>query len=229
MNKQLCRFASPVVGVLLATFTLPGCTVIGAGVGAVIRTPARDPRPGLPAEFIRMKKGDVVLLRFRDGRTLSGTFDTLRSRPPSEYEPLYAAFQKSSAEGGQLPDLGPIQLLFGDRSEGEKFELVGLEEAGIVVRGRGGENSLVRFMRIRSLTSGARAIEVRTLERLVVSGAVPSPTEVRLKGVMEGIGLNEVSSLEYRPRRGHVLIGAAAGFVLDLISFAVLIYESTLW
>jgi hypothetical protein len=207
----------------------PGCTAIGAGVGALIRTPARDARPGPPAEAIRVKAGDVVLLRLRDGRTLSGTFESLHSRSGSEYEPLYLACQRTSGEGRLLPDLGRVRLRFGDRREAEDFDLVGFEEAGVVVRKTGGEASLVTFARTRSLMSREQPVDIKSLERLVAAGSVPSLSEVRLRGVMEGIGLNEVTSLEYRPRRGHALIGAGVGLVLDLLTIVLIGYAALHW
>lgn len=229
MKSQGSRRVGHVALSFLLIASSPGCTAIGAGVGAAIRTPARDARPGSPAEAIRLKRGDVVLLRLRDGRSLSGTFESLHSRSGSEYEPLYLASQRMGAEGRLLPDLGPVRLSSGEGREPEDFELVGFEEAGVVVRRPGGENSLVTFARARSMTSREQAVDLKAVERLTVAGSVPSLTEVRLKGVMEGVGLNEVASLQYRPRRGHALIGAGVGLVLDLLAIVAVGYAASQW
>jgi hypothetical protein len=225
--KTQDRTTSYRVGVvtLLLAFSTNGCTAIGAVVGGNIKTPRGDVRSGAPSEVAQLGKGNPVVLQLRDGRSVAGRFESLHTRVRSEYEPLYSAYLKT-AEGTALPPLGPARLLVTGQTVPETVEFLGVEATGVAVQDHLGNRRIAGFYGLSSLSSGGQTVQAKTLESLVHSGSVPSLTEVRLKEPAARVGLNEVASIEFRPRKGHALIGAAFGLVLDVLLFWGLVEAS---
>ena len=87
-NRKRCgRLVGVVTVFALGAVALPGCTFVGAGVGAGVDSMLPGPyeeRP--PAQFVQLERDQRVLIRLRNGQQVTGRYRGTHGPTPADLD-----------------------------------------------------------------------------------------------------------------------------------------------
>lgn len=224
----MSRQASCRAGVLLlalAALGSSGCTIIGAGVGAIADSAAKKRLP--PENIASVQAGRTrVTLRLKDGTEIRGRIVEFERAPQSEYAKQYARAQNQELQGGLLPSLGDrisvVQRVM-DHREGLAGEFLGVDSACLLLRREpDSEPEAVLFSKILSLSvADVAVIDVQRMALLASQGKLPRVYRAVLlrrsgQDVVE-VSIDQIDQISVNSSKGLVsgiLLGIAGDAIL---------------
>jgi hypothetical protein len=223
---------SLVAGTLAVSLTVPGCTLVGLGIGALVdheKPPKRKPVVGPEVETL--EPGTSLEVGTRDGHTVSGRYGGLVWARPEEYGPRYATARQALAGEAALPALGAgarVAVTSGSLATGGYLGLgpgfVSFQPADRR------EPSRVDLDHVVSLTDAeGRTIAGERLRTLVSSGRVPllAGLLVEQAGGKQVVPFEDVTTVgrvvkSNKGKKTGLLVGVAVDVALVVASLVIL-------
>ena len=219
MRKAVLPSVLPLY-LLAACLGCTGCTVIGAGAGALVDEAAKKHVDGEDAAMLRLGQRMSVMLK--DGRRLKGRLEAFEMTPLDQYAVEYEQVKQQRPLNLELPALGADVRIEGSH-ERWAGQFIAFERTSVRVqpRGRAVEQS-IPFDRIAYLqVADGIQLTREQLVRLAAYGSVPvlcQGLRVRTKGASESILLDfdEIAGVSYSTHNG-LMFGATLGVVGDIL------------
>lgn len=220
MHWSLRRSAARAAALCLIGSPLPGCTLLGLGVGGVVDAERAKLKPTQAWRLAALPSGTPIIIDLVDGRRIEGELAGTPLRDFTEYRRDYEA---ARAEDVRLPELGPCTLREVNGME-HRFELLGLDLQAVVIRAEGGQMRFP-FDRLEALRDASgQAVSGPRLKRFAETGGVPLLSMVLLRGVADALPIERIARIEAPspPKHRAKLMGTIAGLLVDGLLVAML-------
>jgi hypothetical protein len=222
------KFRGWALGILLSSVLgSSGCTLAGAGLGALVDSGTQKKVP--PERVAVLRSGKRVTVFLKNGGQLKGRYQRIEFVPESEYAEAYGRFRAQQPDMQRLPEMGEsveVSMKLATHWSGNwSGRFLGLDRGHLLVRSEvGAQPTFVALGKIQRISAAGRgAIEASALSQIASRPDMPPLASAILLEVGKNTVSVPIDTIDrVRIRSNATAICAGLGLVGDLTLLALL-------
>ncbi len=232
------KFFLILLGAVLLSFYLNGCSLVGLGLGAISDAQKKDSLVVRPEQWAQIEQGERIKVKLKHGQTLVGEFISFRRRVQRSYAERYNQFVHKKSIRTSLPTLYENLLIETSDKDLLYGKFLGFDSSGLFVLTRQQMCRHFTWKQVGVLMHGINPnFDLSAIRHLVLKSDFPRFTTVQIEKeptlsllterTAQSFAAHEIEQVQLLPRKNGKLIGFLVGAAFDAGFIAYMYYQLT--
>lgn len=224
------------LGAILLSFYLDGCSLVGLGIGAISDAQKKDSLVVCPEQWTQIEQGKRIKVKLKHGSVLVGKFISFRRRVQRSYAERYNQFVHKKSIRTSLPTLYENLLIETSDKDLLYGRFLGFDSSGLFVLNNHQSCHHFDWEQIAVLMHGINPnFDLPAIRALVLKADFPRFTTEQIEReptlsllaerTPQSFAAHEIEQVQILPRKNGKLIGFIVGAVLDVSFIAYSCYQ----